>query len=169
MGYLKEDRNWFLVLFYSVITLGIYAVYFLHVQVRDTNIACVKDGKHTSGLIKLILLSLITFGIYSVVWNIKLYSRWQHLAESVSEKPRYTITTHVLLTLVFSSFGITLLIASILQILAFNQMCAIYNDRYIPGEEEKQKNNPSKDLWGWKSSKSVKELENNKGTEKKTK
>jgi hypothetical protein len=169
MGYLKEDRSWFLVMFYSVITLGIYAIYFLHVQIRDTNIACAKDGKHTPGMFKLIFLSMITFGIYSIVWNIKLYSRWQHLAESVSEKPRYTITAHILLTIVFSSSGITTLIASILQVSAFNQICAIYNDRYIPSEEEKQKNNPSKDLWGWKSSKSVKELDNNKGNEKKVK
>jgi len=39
---------------------------------KETNIACREDGKKTQGLVVYILLSIVTFGIYGIVW----YCMW---------------------------------------------------------------------------------------------
>jgi hypothetical protein len=162
---LKDNRNWFVVMFLSFITFGIYGIYLTIVQIRDTNIACEGDNKHTAGLIKVILLSLITFGIYALVWDCKLVLRWQQFAESNNEKPKYSIILHVILSYVLSIIGITALVASYLKLSAFNQVCRIYNNGgganisrsgKNPFLKEKSTYDPSTDLWGWKDSPSSK-------------
>lgn len=151
---LKQDRNWLVVMLLNIVTIGIYGIYLTHVQIRDTNIACERDGKRTSGLFKLIFLSLITLGIYSIVWDIKIVLRWQRYAEVNSYKPRYSIVLHVILNYVLSLTGICALIGFILKLAAFNQMCEIYNENNIGhgGYSKKDTFNPADNLWGWRDS-----------------
>ena len=61
----------------SLITLGIYDLYWTYKIAQDVNTMCAGDGKKTAGLLKLILLSLITFSIYGIVWYFKLGDRLQ--------------------------------------------------------------------------------------------
>ena len=162
MNRLKDDRNWFLVLLFSFITFGIYSIYFLHVQIRDTNIACANDGKKTSGMLKLIFLGILTFGIYIIVWNIKLVLRWQSFIEANNEKSPYTLVIHIILNYVLSVTGIVLIIDIVLRVLAFNKVCRIYNETNgrpnTPGGSANKDNkpNPVDNLWGWKDSPSSK-------------
>ena len=156
MNTLKDDRSWIIVMFLSIFTLGIYAIYFLHVQIRDTNIACATDGKRTPGMLKLILLSIITFFIYYIVWDIKLVLRWQAYVEKNGDKSKYSILIHVLFTFVLSPLLIFPIIASFLRLSAFNQVCETYN--ILGGETVTIKDKYSVDnLWGWKESQSVKQ------------
>ena len=161
MNKLKDDRNWLVVMFLTLITCGIYGIYFAWVQIRDTNIACAQDGKKTAGLIKLIILTLLTFGIYAVIWDIKLVCRWQNFAESNGEKAKYSLIIHVLFSYVLSAAGIFAIIASFLRLSAFNQVCRLYNgNNGLGGSASGKKSNtnkepnPADNLWGWKDASS---------------
>jgi hypothetical protein len=67
----------------SIITLGIYGLYWIYKLAKDVNSICEGDGKKTGGLLKFILLGIITFGIYDLVWLYMLGDRLQDNA------PRY--------------------------------------------------------------------------------
>jgi hypothetical protein len=49
------------VILLSIITLGIYGLYWIHKLAKDVNAICAGDGKKTGGLLKCLLLGLITF------------------------------------------------------------------------------------------------------------
>lgn len=159
-GELKDNRHWLVVLLLSCLTLGIYGIYLVHVQARDTNIACEGDGKHTGGVLKLFLLGLITLGIYIFVWDFKIVSRWQNYAEDNGYKPKYPLILHVFFSYVLAATGILALVASILRLSAFNQVCEIYNEGGATGSTKatkgKQPPNPADNLWGWRDSPSGK-------------
>jgi hypothetical protein len=75
MNKLTTNRGFWLTLLLSIVTLGIYGLYLIHVFAQETNLACREDGKRTQGLVVVILLSIITFGIYGIVWECMLISR----------------------------------------------------------------------------------------------
>jgi hypothetical protein len=75
MEKLTTNRGFWLTLLLSIITLGFYGWYLIYAFARETNIACAGDGKKTNGLLPYILLSIITLGIYAIVWNANLISR----------------------------------------------------------------------------------------------
>lgn len=112
---------------------------------RDTNIACSYDGKKTSGVFKYILFSLFTFGIYSIIWEYNILSRWKNQAENNGEQAKLSPNLYLILTILLSFTGISTLIAFYLRIAGLNQMCSLYNET-IPEE----KIDLSKDNWGWK-------------------
>jgi uncharacterized membrane protein YjgN (DUF898 family) len=164
MNKLKDNRKWIIVMLLSIITLGIYGLYLTIVQIRDTNIACEGDDRKTAGLVKVILLGIITFGIYFIIWDIKLISRWQNFAETNNEQPKYSLILHIILSYVLSATGIAAMISSYFKLAAFNQMCRIYNNGGNSGNnngknpylKDKNATNPSENLWGWKNSPSSK-------------
>jgi hypothetical protein len=72
-----KRRNLVGLVLLSIITLGIYSLYWIHALARDMNTLCAGDGKKTRGLLALLLLGLITFGIYGWVWYFMLGDRLQ--------------------------------------------------------------------------------------------
>ncbi len=124
---LKDNRSWFLTMLLTAITGGIYGMYLLHVMARDTNIACANDGKRTRGLLAVILLSMVTLGIYSLVWQLMIISRWENNAVQAGQTPRCTLVSYLLWTLLGSMIIVGPFIASYKYIHGFNQACAIYN------------------------------------------
>lgn len=52
----------------SLVTFGIYGLYFYHNVAKGLNTMCWEDRKHTNGVGGLIGFSIITFGIYGFVW-----------------------------------------------------------------------------------------------------
>ena len=70
----------------SIVTFGIYGLYWTYHLVKDVNVMCEGDGKKTSGLLKIILFGMITFGIYTLVWLYMLGDRLQDNA------PKYNLT-----------------------------------------------------------------------------
>ena len=60
---------------FSMLTLGIYALYFQHAIAKDMNEMCRGDGKSTAGLLKFILFSVFTLGIYTFVWYYSIANR----------------------------------------------------------------------------------------------
>ena len=65
----------------GAITGGIYSLWRVYVLARDVNEMCEGDGKKTNGFLILFLLSLVTLGIYAIVWLYKLGNRLQANAE----------------------------------------------------------------------------------------
>ena len=72
---LPTNRGFWLTLILSILPLGIYQWYLVYAFARETNIACRRDGQNTTGLFLFIILTIITFGIYSIVWYCKWISR----------------------------------------------------------------------------------------------
>lgn len=87
---LKTNRNLFAYIILSIITLGIYSIYFLYRLKKDVNIACAEDGKHTRGIIAMFFLGLITLGIYWIAWEFMLINRMHEYC--VRHKQKHYIT-----------------------------------------------------------------------------
>lgn len=75
MQKLKTNRGWFKLWFLTFITCGIYPFFFYHRFAKDINLVCEEDGRKTAGLGKLILFTLITFGVYGIIWMWKTANR----------------------------------------------------------------------------------------------
>ncbi|MDR0540993.1 MAG: DUF4234 domain-containing protein [Dysgonamonadaceae bacterium] len=69
-----ERKVWKIYLL-SLVTFGIYGLVMAFAMAKETNIACVEDGKHTRGFWGVIGLSIITLGIYSIVWYVQWLNR----------------------------------------------------------------------------------------------
>ncbi len=100
MRKIRTDRNIVVYVLLTIITCGIYGLWFIYEWAQDVNEICRNDGDETPGLLKLILLSLITCGLYSYYWYYKLGNRLQ------ANGPTYGVTisengTTVLLWLIF--------------------------------------------------------------------
>lgn len=65
-----KKRNVVLAVLFSIITFGIYAIYWFVCLTNDSNKIDEKNATASGGLA--FLFSLITFGIYGLYWNYKL-------------------------------------------------------------------------------------------------
>lgn len=85
----------------SIVTCGIYSIYFWYKFVEDTNQICYGDGKETPNYIVVILLSLITCGFYSFYF---FYNLGNRLSEN---GPRYGLnfTENGTTVLIWQTFG----------------------------------------------------------------
>ena len=75
MKRIKDNRKLWVVIVCSFFTFGIFFFCHQHCKIRDINILCREDGKHTPGLLVLIPLWLLTCSIYGIVWNVKVAKR----------------------------------------------------------------------------------------------
>jgi len=107
-----EKRNFWKFVVLSFITLGIYTLYTIEVVSRDTNTICESDGKHTQGLLGLIVFGIITIGIYPIVCVYQLGNRLRNNAQ------KYNIT--------IKDGGGTLLLWFVLYPLFFNVITYIF-------------------------------------------
>ena len=82
-GPLKTDRSLALYILLGFLTCGIYQLYVFYTIMRDVNVACDGDGRHTPGLLEFILFGILTCGIYDLYW---FYSVGNRLADNA---PRY--------------------------------------------------------------------------------
>lgn len=125
---LKEDRSIVMYILLTIVTCGIYSIYFVYKLIQDVNIAMAGDGEETPGIVKYLLLSIITCGIYGWYW---MYCLGNRLANNA---PRYGMQfqengTTVLLWSILGSFlcGIGPIIGWHIIIKNTNAICAAYN------------------------------------------
>jgi hypothetical protein len=81
-----SKRSLVVVILLSLITFGIYGLYFIHKLAKDMNTICEGDGKKTRGLLFVLFIGAITAGIYDLVWLYALGDRMQ------DNGPRYGLT-----------------------------------------------------------------------------
>ena len=129
-GPLKTDRSLVLYILLGFLTCGIYQLYVFYTIMRDVNVACDGDGRHTPGLLEFILFGILTCGIYDLYW---FYSVGNRLADNA---PRYGLhfqengTTillwmliGLLLCFIGSYVGIYFLLNNV------NAICSAYNQQ----------------------------------------
>jgi hypothetical protein len=125
-----KQRSFVMVMVFSLITFGIYALYWLYATANEVNTMCEGDGKQTTGFILFLVFSIITFGIYTYVWYYKLANRLQENAS------RYNITVKengvtILLWMIPGSFILVgPFIAYYLLIKNINAMGEAYNAQH---------------------------------------
>lgn len=64
----RADRSFALYVVLSALTLSVYHYIFLEKWVKDLNVLCKEDGERTRGIGEMMLLSILTFGVYKYVW-----------------------------------------------------------------------------------------------------
>lgn len=126
---IDQNRSLLKYVLLSLVTCGIYGLYFIYKMAEDINVICAGDGKQTAGLLKFILLSLVTCGIYMYFWE---YSLGNRLAENA---PRYGKSfaengTTVLMWQIFGSLlcGIGAFVAMHILIKNTNSLAQSYNE-----------------------------------------
>ena len=76
VGQLPTTRNLIKFILFSIITLGIYALYFYSVVSSHINIIASRyDGRKTMHFIVAVLLSCLTFAIVGIVWMHRVSNR----------------------------------------------------------------------------------------------
>lgn len=116
---LKEDRSLLIIILLSMITFGIYGLVLIHQLADDTNEACAKDGKNTTGLLAFILLSIITAGIYGIIWWFMIIERWERYLIKNDYPVRVTGLGYIL----WSTIGVFIIVGPIIgQYKAIHQM-----------------------------------------------
>lgn len=125
---MKTNRSIIVLILLSILTCGIYPLFFWYSYVKDVNRMCAGDGKNTNGILMFFLLSLITFGIYAIVWQ---YGMQNRLRDNASKYNAGLIKGGgtVLCWSIFGSllFGIGPLVALYIQIDSINRLAYGYN------------------------------------------
>lgn len=87
MKTVKTDRNMWIVMLLSIVTCGIYSLFYWKSVEEDINTMCAGDGKETQNYWIAFLLGLLTCGIYNYIWLYKAIDR------VYANGPRYGVTT----------------------------------------------------------------------------
>ena len=69
------NRKAWVMFLLNLVTFGIYAIVIWFAMGKETNISCSNDGKHTKGFWATLGLSIITLGIYFIIWVIQWMKR----------------------------------------------------------------------------------------------
>ena len=128
----QTDRSLFMYIILTLVTCGIYGIYFIYKLAEDANEMCFEDGEKTPGLGMYFLLSLVTCGFYSYYWLYKIQNRFQ------AAGPRFGIPvtesgTTVLVWYIFGSLlcGIGSFIGMNIIITTANKIGTAYNMKYV--------------------------------------
>lgn len=124
---MKTNRSLLVLILLSILTLGIYALYFWHKYAADMNVVCNGDNKHTRGILARIFFSIFTLGIYDLVW---LYSAGERISANAFKRGIHCNTTGSS-TLLWYILGTLIVIGPFVAlhklIDGLNKLCADYN------------------------------------------
>jgi hypothetical protein len=127
---LPTHRGFWLTLLLLIVTLGIYGLYLIHAFAKETNIACREDGRNTQGLLVVFLLSIITFGIYLIVWECMLIDRRCSYLASYGKPEGLQLSTYLLTLFLFGwlTFGIMYIVVFCKDLYQQNAVNRTYNE-----------------------------------------
>ena len=113
----------------SIITCGIYSIFFWYSYTEDINKVCAGDGNESPSYIVVLLLSIITCNIYMYYWYYKQANRLQAVA------PKYNLSfqengTTVVMWFIFGAMlcGIGPFIAINILLKDMNSIANVYNN-----------------------------------------
>jgi hypothetical protein len=118
---LNDNRGLLKYLLLSIITIGIYPLYFFHVAAKEINIACKEDGGNTFGFLVTFLLGLVTGGLFYLVWYVLLVSRMNDFLGTKGKEQRVSVLGFLL----WDTIGVLILVG---PFIAFYQMLHTMND-----------------------------------------
>lgn len=131
MEKLNSNRNFWLVLLLILVTCGIYAFYIIYAFAKETNIVCKDDGKKTTGLFLYIVYSILTLGIYGVVWFCKWINRCNAYLSKNGKPEGLQLSTFLWTVFLFNglTLGIMGLVVFAKQLKLQNAVNATYNEK----------------------------------------
>lgn len=134
---LPTSRGLLKAILFSIITLGFYNWYLIHRFAKETNIACQEDGRHTRGLIAFWLLSLITFGIYGIVWFCNWISRCNGMLCRYRRPEGLQLSTYLLTIFLLGplTLGIMYIVVYAKELYLQNKVNELYNELYFNNME----------------------------------
>lgn len=113
----------------TLVTAGIYGIYWIYKYAKDLNTMCAGDGGKTGGALAFFLLAPITCGIYPFVWYYKAANRLQQNAPRYGLMFKESGSTVLLWGLLGSLLcGIGAFVMLHILIKNFNAMAGAYNN-----------------------------------------
>lgn len=114
----------------NLITLGFYSIYWVYAMTRDMNQLC-EDGQETSPLVA-VILTVVTFGIYSYVWYFQFGNRMQNrgLVQGVQIKES-GITYILWMTIGIFLLGLGPIIGMYKFLKNYSNLVTIYNHKLV--------------------------------------
>jgi len=122
-----QTRNFWTVLLLSLVTCGIYMIYFLYTYVQDLNKVCAGDGEEDMNFIKIILLSAVTCGIYGMYWYYCIGNRLQNNAARYGLTFQENGTTFLLWMILGSWIGVGPFVVMYFMVNNMNAIAEVYN------------------------------------------
>jgi len=130
MEKLTTNRGFWLTVLLSIVTLGIYQWYLIYAFARETNTACREDGKSTTGLLLFIIFSILTCGIYSIVWQAMLINRRRFYLAKYGKPEVLSLSTYLwtIFLLGWLTLGIMHLVVFCKNLYQQNAVNQLYNE-----------------------------------------
>ena len=130
----KEDRSLLMVILLSLVTCGIYGIYFYYVMVNDLNeVSSSKDPEtwKSPNYLLVMLLSVVTCGFYSFYWLYKVGNTIQKTGEDYGVRIEENGTTLLLWNILGSLIcGIGAFVTLHFLIKNMNTICMCYNREF---------------------------------------
>lgn len=101
---IKKNRNFIIYLILTIITSGLYTIYFWHKFIKDMNIICGEEGE-SPNIILVLIFSCMTFGIYYLYWIYKHSERIKNTAASYNVVIKQSSKSILLLTIAGTIFS----------------------------------------------------------------
>ncbi len=127
---MHTNRSFWRSLLLTIVTFGIYPLYLVELMAECTNVACRQDGKRTRGLIPYLFLSILTLGVFGLLWHASVIRRWRTYAADHGEECPVTVKFFVLWMVPGVLCVVGPLIAFARLLAGFNQMCRIFNETH---------------------------------------
>ena len=127
---LKTNRSILKLILLSLVTFGIYPLFFWSRYAKDMNIVCAGDGRKTRGILFRLLFGFLTFGIYDLIW---MYGAGERIFQRSARRNIPTNTTGGKV-LVWYLFGILIIVGPFIALHklldGLNQLCLDYNETH---------------------------------------
>ena len=124
---LRTDRGLLKPVLLSIVTFGIYGLWYWYHFAKDVNTVCEGDGRHTMNYPGMVLLSIPTLGIYGLVWTFQMLRRLEAAGERYQVKTESASLVFLWHCLGSFLFGIGVLVAQFYELQNLNGLCAAYN------------------------------------------
>lgn len=134
---LNDQRRMWKFIVFGILSFGIYDIYVQWTMVNDINVACGykergDDSSRSPHFLIMLLLSLVTLGIYTWVWYYKQGNRLKNVGEEYGVKIDEKGSTYILWMLLGGLvLGIGTLVGFYFFLCNVNKVCAAYNAEVI--------------------------------------
>ncbi len=112
-----------LYIFLNIITLGIYGLFVWYRWTEDVNAICDGDDKDSANYILVAILSVMTFGIYALIWNYQMAERLYQKAPDYGVELKHG----GMYVMLFRLFSFIPFVASITKLSYANKLIDAYN------------------------------------------
>lgn len=148
MRRVKDDRNFGTYLLFSIITCGIYSIFFFYYLIEDLNTVCEpmedpNDSQNSPNYILVLIFGILTCGIYTLFWLYKQGNRIQNTGRKYGLEINENGTTLLLWPLLgILLCGVGSIVGSFVSYYYFitdiNKLCKAYNRRFNGSDIQNQ-------------------------------